>query len=465
MKVFGTAEVFSNQEIDLIREQALKILAEIGVKVPNDKALSILADHCVRTDFAKEMAFFNQPLMEQFIAESEPAPELDNQLIIQTGAYPQYYADPRTNQIQEHTQKTVIEMTHLANKMKNVHIVYGGMGVTSDLPNRLTPLYMRLIMWKYTQKGWCGKVELTELLPYILEMCEIMADAQGKPVSDYMLHDTQMISPLQFGREELKQAMFFWERGYRSSAGQILSSGGTAPATLAGVMSLQLAEQLALNFFDRVFYGLRYLQMGNSATVLDLKSGAFQYGRPELGLTHLAFGQIARYFKASFGANSFLGDAKVPSCEMGMQKAITAIPAILAGSRHLGTVGLLSVDEIGSPIQLIIDNEYADMLQRFANGFEVNEETLAYETILEAGPGGNFMGREHTARHYRQEHWQPKLFSREVYNSWLSGDHKTDLERARDIYELIMAETPKTYISEDTEKALRKVIAKAEETQ
>ena len=356
-------------------------------------------------------------------------------------------------------------MTHLANKMRNVHIVYGGMGVTSDLPNRLTPLYMRLIMWKYTQKGWCGKVELTELLPYILEMCEIMADAQGKPVSDYMLHDTQMISPLQFGREELKQAMFFWERGYRSSAGQILSSGGTAPATLAGVMSLQLAEQLALNFFDRVFYGLRYLQMGNSATVLDLKSGAFQYGRPELGLTHLAFGQIARYFKASFGANSFLGDAKVPSCEMGMQKAITAIPAILAGSRHLGTVGLLSVDEIGSPIQLIIDNEYADMLQRFANGFEVNEETLAYETILEAGPGGNFMGREHTARHYRQEHWQPKLFSREVYNSWLSGDHKTDLERARDIYELIMAETPKTYISEDTEKALRKVIAKAEETQ
>jgi trimethylamine--corrinoid protein Co-methyltransferase len=463
MKVFGTAEVLTTQEIELIKAQALKILAEIGFKIPNDKILSLLQEHGAQVDLDKGMAYFPQPLIEQMIAESEPVPEPDNRLSIQTGAYPQYYADPYTNQVREHTEKTVIEMTHLADQLKNVHIVYGGMGVTSDLPSRLTPLYMRLFMWKYTNKGWCGKVELTELLPYILEMCEIMADSQGRPVSNYMIHEDQMISPLQFGREELKQVLFFWERNFLSMTGQILSAGGTGPATLAGVLALQLAEQLGLNYFHRVLYGFKQLRMGNSATIIDLKAGVFQYGRPELGLTHLAYGQIARYFKASFGANSFLGDAKAPSCEIGMQKAINSIPAIMAGSRHLGTVGLLSVDEVGSPIQLIIDNEFADMLQRFANGFEVNEETLAYETILEAGPGGNFMGRDHTARHFRKEHWQPKLFSRELYNSWISGDHKTDIERARDVYETIMAETPKTYISEDTEKALRKVITKAED--
>jgi trimethylamine--corrinoid protein Co-methyltransferase len=462
MRVLGTANVLTDAEIDLILDQALRILEEIGARVPNQRVLSMLAEHDLRVEMDAERVYFPRSRMETFIHESEEAPKQEDQLRFQTGAYPQYYADPRTGKIQEHTQKTAIEMTHLADKMSNATTVYGGMGVPSDVPRHLSPLYMRLTLWKYTQKGWCGKVELTNLLPYILEMSEIMADSQGKPVSSYAIHEWQMISPLQFGAEELIQFLFFYDRGLLTLPGQILSSGGTAPATLAGTLSLQLAEQLILNFMGRAFFGLKHLRMGNSATVIDLKTGVFQYGRPELGLTHLAFGQIARHLGASFGANSFLGDAKAPSCEMGMQKALNAIPAIMAGSRGLGTTGLLSVDEIGSPIQLIIDNEFAEALRRFARGFEVNEETLAFDVIKEVGPGGNFMGEFHTARHFRKEHWQPTLFSREMLNGWMSGDHKTDMERARDVYESIMSEPPNIYIDEDTEKALMKVIEKAE---
>jgi trimethylamine---corrinoid protein Co-methyltransferase len=178
-------------------------------------------------------------------------------------------------------------------------------------------------------------------------------------------------------------------------------------------------------------------------------------------LTHLAIGQLARHYGATFEANSFLGDAKTPSCEIGMQKALTAIPAIMAGTCSLGTLGLLSVDEIASPIQLIIDNEFAGALQRFARGFEVNEDTLAYDLIHEVGPGGLFTGTEHTVKHYRKEHWQPAIFSREMYNSWLTGDHKNDIERAREVYVQIMRSHYNVYIHEDTEKSLVEVIEKA----
>jgi trimethylamine--corrinoid protein Co-methyltransferase len=474
MKVLGTADVLTQEEIDQISEQALRILAEVGVKIPNKKILEILADHGLQIDLESEMAFFSHETVERFLSESERASaeaaqrlfrfspdRTGRRLFFTAGAYPQYYSDPISGKVQEHTSRTAIEMTHLADKLDNIHTVYGGMGVPSDVPSRLMPLYMRLTLWKYTRKGWCGKIELTELLPYILDMCQVMAESQGRPVSDYALIEFQMISPLQYGREELEQFLFFWERGLPASVGHILSSGGTAPATLAGTMSLQLAESLVLNYLARVFYGRRHLVFGNSATVLDLKTGTFQYGRPELGLTHLAFGQIARYYGAFFGANCFLGDAKVPSCEMGMQKALNAIPAIMAGSHTLGTLGLLSVDEIGSPIQLIIDNEYAGALQRLAQGFAVNNETLAFDAIREVGPGGNFMGTKHTVRHFRTEHWQPSLFSREMFNAWMSGDHKSDVERAVDVYKSIMASTPEIYLDEDTEAELLKVIDKA----
>jgi trimethylamine---corrinoid protein Co-methyltransferase len=469
MKIIGTTDVFTQSEIDLIIAHALRILEEVGCRIPNDKVLTMLAEHGTRVDFEHEMAYFPRPLIEQFIADSEPAPITsartpsgeEDCLHFEAGAYPQFYADPRSGNIREHTQQTIIEMTHLVDKLDNITGIYCGMGVPSDVPPRLVPLYQRLSMWKYTQKGWSGKVEISELLPYIQEMCQIYADSRGRPISDFMVFDFQMISPLQFGREELQQFIYFWERGFPASCGQILSMGGTSPATLAANISLQLAEQLIINLIGRTFYGLKHLRMGNSITVMDMKTGVFQYGRPELGLTHLAFGQIARYFKASFHANSFLADAKVPSVEAGMQKALNVIPAILAGSRQLGTVGLLSVDEIGSPIQLILDSEYARALQRFAAGFEVNEETLAFDLIKSIGPGGNYLAEMHTAKNYRKEHWQPKLFSREMYNGWINGDHKTDVERALDVYEKIMSQQPTIYIPEEIESALLTVIEAA----
>ena len=462
MRTIGTADVLTRGEIEAISQTALCILEEVGVKLPNQRMLAILSDFGARIDLARQMVYFPQGLVTRFLDETERHQESDSgSLSFIAGAYPQYFLDPRTNKVKPHQVETIIEMTQLADALENITAVYDSMGVPADVPDILAPLYMRLLVWKHTHKGGCGQVQLSILLPYVLEMAQIMADCEGGQVSDYAFLTFQMISPLQFGQEELTQFVFFWEHGFKAVPGQILSSGGTAPATLAGTVALQLAENLVINLIARCFYGVKTLLFSNSATVMDMKKAVFQYGRPELGLTHLAVGQLARHYGAAFEANSFLGDAKTPGCEMGMQKALNAIPAIMAGSRSLGTLGLLSVDEIGSPIQLIIDNEYAGALQRFARGFEVNEDTLAYDLIREVGPGGLFTGTEHTVHHYRIEHWQPSLYSREMYNGWITGNHKTDIERASDVFTEVMRSHHNVYIDEETEQALLNVIDKA----
>lgn len=462
MKVAGTADVLTNMEITLITETAMRILEEVGVHIPNARMLDVLSDFGASVNTETEMAYFPQTLVVSFLDESEPyLPDPDGRLIFGAGAYPQYYVPAYSRDVRPHTVETIIQMTRLVDYLDNITHVYDGMGVPDDIPASVQPLQMRLLVWKYTKKGGCGQIQVTRLCPYAVEMAEVMAAHEGGQVEDYAFLSIELISPLQFGKEEAKQCMFYWERGLPVHLGQILSAGGTAPATLAGTLALQLAEQLFLNFFRRAFYGVRVLHIGNSATVLDMKQAVFRYGRPELGLTHLVMGQLARHFGASFGANSFLGDAKYPSCEMGMQKAINALPAIMAGTRSLGNLGLLSVDEIGSPIQLIIDNEYAGALQRFARGFKIDEESLAFDLIKELGPGGLFTGTKHTARHFRKEHWQPRLFSREMYNAWIAGDGKIDIERARDVYDEAMRTHDKVYISDETERALLKVIERA----
>ena len=85
-----------------------------------------------------------------------------------------------------------------------------------------------------------------------------------------------------------------------------------------------------------------------------------------------------------------LADAKRPSTGAGSQKALTAIPTLMA-------VGL--------------------------------------ETILQAGPGGQFVDKVHTARHLRRQnaYWEPSIWSRELLRPWLQGAQDTDVDRARDV--------------------------------
>jgi trimethylamine--corrinoid protein Co-methyltransferase len=444
-------------------DKAMRILAEIGVRIPNDRMLEVLAGFGATIDRKAQMVFIPPARIQNLLDTSAKfALAPDSPILIFAGAYPQYYMPPGARKAQPHTLDSVATMTRLVDELQNVHIVYDGMGVPSDVPAILQPLYMRLLVWKHTRKGGCGQIQVTDLCPYAVEMGQVMVDSRGGKLSDHAFLNIELISPLQLGKEEATQFVYFWERGLPAYVGSILSAGGTAPATLAGTLALQLAENLLVNCLNRAFYDQRALHITNSTTVLDMKRAVFQYGRPELGLTHLAMGQIARHCGATFGANSFLGDAKFPSCEMGMQKAINAIPAILAGTVSLGNVGLLSVDEIGSPLQLIIDNEYAGALQRFGRGFEIDEETLAFDLIRETGPGGFFTGTEHTALHYRREHWQPAFFSSEMYNSWIAKNNKIDIEHATDRFHDLTKSQKEPYLGEDAERALREIIARAE---
>jgi trimethylamine--corrinoid protein Co-methyltransferase len=111
---------------------------------------------------------------------------------------------------------------------------------------------------------------------------------------------------------------------------------------------------------------------------------------------------------------------------------------------------------------MIIDNEFVGALRRFVRGFEVNEETLAFDLIKEVGPGGCFLNTDHTVRHFRAEQWEPEIFSRQQFSAWMQSGSRSDVDIALDIYRDIQARPdPPTHISDDTEKALLDIIERS----
>ena len=102
-------------------------------------------------------------------------------------------------------------------------------------------------------------------------------------------------------------------------------------------------------------------------------------------------------------------------------------------------------------------------LKRFARGCTIDADTLAVDAVREVGPGNLFTGHLHTAQHFREELWEPSLWTREMYTGWQANDRRIDMEKARDIYSEIMARPDlEPGLSSATDRELGNIIKKAE---
>ena len=135
---------------------------------------------------------------------------------------------------------------------------------------------------------------------------------------------------------------------------------------------------------------------------------------------------------------------------------------LLAGGSFWMDAGLLSTDEVYSPIQMILDNELLSALKQFAKSFEVTEESISLETIFEAGPGGGFIDKMHTARNFRAELWQPKIWSRTMLGPWRETGSKLDVDLAREIALNVQDRASEYHgLNEADERNILDLIAKA----
>ena len=463
MRVAGHEyNLLSADEVNCIHRNALRILAEVGMEVQNQELLRDLPAIGLEVDLQTERVRFPAGVVERFLAESEKkdwasaVPRVN----ASAGLYHGRFHDPELGELVEWTEERVAYYFALARSLEHV----GGasmLGSRISDPPELEPLYERYYCWKNgAEEG--SSIYTDELCPYIHEVYKARAASTGKPIEDVFRGTVYLIPALKLGRHEAYQVQYFRERGLRVGIGDMYGLGANAPVTLAGGVALNLAEQLALRILDWAWFGVRRLAIGGSLSVIDLRTMIYPYGRPEMAIANLMLAQMARFYGASYSGHAALSDAKLPSVEAGYQKALTGIPTLLACGSLWMDAGLLSIDEVCSPVQLVLDNEFLSALKRFTVEFEVSDESIGFETILEAGPGGQYLDKDHTVRYMRRELWQPKLWSREMLASWLDGPRKLDVDRAREIALQVMREPIEPDgLPAGLELDLRKIIAEA----
>jgi len=99
----------------------------------------------------------------------------------------------------------------------------------------------------------------------------------------------------------------------------------------------------------------------------------------------------------------------------------------LAGANLIYGLGMLESGVTFDFGQLVMDNEFARMIKHTVAGIPVDDETLMVDEVHAVGAFGDFLSRDSTLRHMREQS-QPKLMDRRVREDWrLAGG--TDLQQ------------------------------------
>jgi trimethylamine--corrinoid protein Co-methyltransferase len=464
MYIAGHAyDLMTPAEIDLVHQGALRILREMGMEIQNDRLLQLCAEAGLVVDFTNQRARFPTRLVESFIAESDHVDwtEVKPHVSASAGVYHSLFHDPRTGALLPWTEESMAFYFRLARQLPHVGVA-SMLGSRMAVPAPLEPLYERYFCWKYgADEG--GSIYIDEICPYLLELYQVWADVQHKPLEQVFQASVYLVPAFKLCVHEAFQLMYFWERGLRVGIGDMLAMGASAPVTVSGAVTLNLAERLALSILRWILCGEKHFHLGISLAPLDLQTMIYPFGRPETAVANLMTAQLARHYGASFSGHSGLTSAKLPSVEVGYQKALTALPTLMAGGSFWMDAGLLAVDEVCSPVQLILDNEFLSALKHFAKDYQVTPQVLGIEAILEAGPGGSYLGAEHTIQYMRQELWQPALWTRHMLRPWQEAGSKLDIDLARQIALDIQDQAETLVFPETHERALLKVINHARE--
>lgn len=217
-------------------------------------------------------------------------------------------------------------------------------------------------------------------------------------------------------------------------------SGATSPVTIAGTVTLGLAEFLGAATAMQILSPGARLIMGPSGTVLDMRTCQICYGAVEAGLMDVAFTEVLHHLGIPVTCPGLATDAKHLGFQNGFEKALKAFVTVAAGSDLLsGGMGLLdSVNTLYLP-QIVADAEIVAMVRRLLAEVEISHESIAAETIARVGVGGDFLReRETRARIRAGEHFVPAVTTRLSYEAW-RAEGRTEVEVAAARVEEILA--------------------------
>ena len=214
-----------------------------------------------------------------------------------------------------------------------------------------------------------------------------------------------------------------------------------APVTMAGAVTLSIAEAIsAIALFQHVRPGIPCV-IGTFTSNVDMKSGAPAFGTPEYMRATQMTGQMARFYGVPMRASGSCA-ANVPDGQAMWETSNALWSAVQSGTNIVyHAAGCLEGGLIACPEKFVMDCEVLQMIQRYMEPAitATTPADIAVDAIKEVGPNGHYFGTEHTQERYQSAFYQPFMSDWRNFEAWEAAGSIWTAERAHRTYKAILA--------------------------
>ncbi|MBW2602724.1 MAG: trimethylamine methyltransferase family protein [Deltaproteobacteria bacterium] len=469
----GHYKPLSDKDVEKIHQTSLKIFSEVGVQVNFPEALALFKEAGASINDSTQIAKFNPKLVMELIKSApsvvhlcgrEDSGELDceiggNKVYMGTGGTALNVIDPGERNARRSKLEDIKNMARLVDALDNIHFYMLNV-FPNELPVENVDVNRFGAAFNNTRKHIMGGVYTVEGVRNVIRMAEIIAGSSEKlRQRPFISMVACNISPFKLDQSYGRLAMEIAKHGIPVVVPAEPLCGATAPITLAGnLVVLNVDTLIGVMLTQLVNPGTPVLY-GSVASITDMRDMKYLSGAVEMGLLNAAAAQMAHFYNLPLYSTAGMSDAKTNDVQAGYESALTGLMVALAGGNFIhDAAGFLEFCMTASYDKLVIDNEIIGMVMRAVEGIQVNDETLAFDVLKKAGPGGHFVSNRHTRKYMRTELYQPQLSDRNNRQNWEREGAKSAQARATEIVEEILAKPEMSILSSEIRTEIRKEI-------
>lgn len=440
-------QVASADEIEAIHRASLALLRDTGMEIMHDESRRLLKAAGADVDEATQRVRFDPDMVEATIRTApssftlqarNPAKNLkvgDGSLIFAATGGPAFVSDLDRGR-RAGNYADMCDYIRVVQSLNVIHQEGGCPCEPTDLPpdSRHLDFYQAAI--RLTDKNWqcwaLGGYRVEDAIDMLsITLRQSREELKTNPATLTIINSN---SPLRLDIPMGEGLVAMSRAGQPIALTPFTLSGAMSPVTIAGALTQQNAEALALIALAQIVSPGAPVLYGGFTSNVDMRTGSPAFGTPEYAKAQIASGQLARRYGVPFRSSNVTASNTVDvqaAYESGM-----SLWSTIMGGVHLieHAAGWLEGGLTASFEKLILDAEMLQMMRSFLTPIAVDEGSLALDTISEVGPGGHFFGTSHTLARFENAFYEPMLSDWRNFENWSEGGARSGTDRANAIW-------------------------------
>ncbi|SFR48424.1 trimethylamine methyltransferase family protein [Litoreibacter janthinus] len=420
-------EVLTEEALQIIEANAETVLAEIGVNfVDNPYALDLWREAGAEVDgervriprgLARELCKTAPSSITQVARNPERSVEIGGKNLVIAPVYGPPFVRDLDGGRRYATMDDFNKFVKLGYMSKWLHHSGGTVCEPTDVAVNKRHLDMLYAHMSLSDKPFMGSVTEPSRAQDSVDMCEILFG--GLNDRTVMTSLININSPMTFDSIMMGALEVYARANQACIISPFIVGGAMAPVSVAGTLTQVLAEVLAGVAYSQLVRKGAPVIFGAFVTSIDMNSGAPTFGTPEASHITYGAGQLARRMGLPYrSAGAFCG-SKLPDAQAAYETANSLNMGLLSGVNFmLHGCGWLEGGLVSSFEKFVMDADQLGALHHFAKGVSVDENAQAMGAIREVGPGGHYLGCEHTQNNFKTAFWRSNLFDYKPFETW-----------------------------------------------